>query len=102
MQVTESEDFERPALTWLFREGARLARALDDSDLSSDEARRVVEAFLFGLCAGLDDEPVVVGGSSYRPAIVMMAGDRLLAAEPSTFAWHEYALSIVGEVFDDV
>jgi hypothetical protein len=99
--VEETEEFEGPALQWLSREARRLADVLRRHGLDSDAARPLVEAFIFGMCFDLDRQPIMFEGRTYAPGMHFASPEKALAADDDTFAWHDYALGVVGEVFGD-
>jgi hypothetical protein len=101
MIVDQSEVFEAPATEWLYREAKRLADTLDQFDVPRDTARKVCEAFMFGLATGLDGDPVEAEGKPWQPTVVLAREETLHLPDPSTFEWHDYALGVVGEVFGD-
>lgn len=101
MIIEQSEACEGPAIEWLFRESQRLAQALQDAEIAPDVARSVCESFVFGMASALDDTPVESDGSSWTATVAFLGGGAVLAPDPTTFAWHDYALGVVGEVFGD-
>lgn len=96
-----SEDFEEPALDWLFHEVESLRSSLIDGGIVDDEIqRKVCEQYIFGLAGRLD-------GSEIRdpqaplPTLGFLSANQALMADDS-FSFHEYALGLVGEAFGDV
>jgi hypothetical protein len=99
--IEQSEACEGPAIEWLFREAQRLAQALRAAEVAPDVARTVCESFVFGMASALDHTPVESDGSSWTATVAFLGDGPVLAPDPTTFAWHDYALGVVGEVFGD-
>ena len=100
MKIERSESYEEPALEWLYRETARLREVLLSARVSESVARSICEEFIFRLAGGLDDEPVLVGQSQWVPALVFLSGGTALLPDLESFAWHDYAFGVTGEVFE--
>ena len=102
--IEESEDYETPALHWLFSEAKRLDESLRRCGIADEAARRAVtEDYIFGMgyAFDADDEKVTTGdGGTFRAVLVLQAEDgRLLG--PANFGFHEAAIGVVGEVYGD-
>ena len=78
-----------------------MAEALRAAEVAPDVARTVCESFVFGMASALDHTPVESDGSSWTATVAFLGDGPVLAPDPTNFAWHDYALSVVGEVFGD-
>jgi len=100
VEAEPDDEFERPALEWLFREVARLAKALRDRGVSDEGVRAICHEFFFGLAYGLDEEPLSVSGQNYEVGVTIKSPDGRLLVATDFFAFHEMAGAIVDEVLD--
>jgi hypothetical protein len=81
--IEDSEDYETPALYWLFGEAKRLDESLRRGAIADEATRRVItEDYIFGMGYALDadDERVTTGdGGTFKAVFVLQAEDgRLL------------------------
>ena len=93
------DEYEAPALAWLFREVKRLDDCLAEGGVIDSEQRRsVCASFFFGMSTSFA-EPIEVRGQRYVAEVAMRKEDDVLLAT-DLFDFHEYAVSIVDEVYD--
>lgn len=100
MHAEPDDEFERPALEWLFREVGRLVKSLRAGGVPSEQIRSICHDFFGGLAFGLDSEPVNVSGVPYEVRVVMTNSDGRSVTATDFFAFHEMTSSIVDEMLD--
>ena len=100
--IIASNDFESPALFWLYREIKRLDESMRAVGLADEEARRnVCEHFFFGIEEGLTTPVKAMDDEDYTPKLVLIGADDRHLQATSMFDFHEYAHAIVAEYFED-
>ncbi|MEM7288191.1 MAG: hypothetical protein AAF480_17720 [Actinomycetota bacterium] len=100
MEVEPDDEFEEPAMGWLFREVTRLAATLRRSGIPEERIRAVCHEYIGGMAYGIDSEPVEVKGVSYEIAVVATDPDGRSVMATDLFLFHETANSIVDQVLD--
>lgn len=98
--VMESDEYESPALFWLYREIKRLDSTLAAIGVSDRSVRReACESYFFDIQEGLT-APVAAGGGEYTPLLLMIGPHGQWLSATDMFDFHEYASAIVGEFYD--
>ena len=98
--VRESDEYESPALFWLYREIKRLDSTLAAIGVSDRSARReACENYFFEIQHELT-APISASGDQYTPLLVMISPHGQWLRATDMFDFHEYASSIVGEFYD--
>lgn len=101
MELVESNEYENVAVHWLYREANRLDVSLRRCGIAGvAERRRMCEDYFFGLEDGVDTA-LLVEDSEYLPRLTFKTSDERLLLPTDSFLFHEYALSIVAEYFED-
>jgi hypothetical protein len=98
-EIVESDDYESPALFWLYREIKRLDRTLASAGIAEEAKRReICEQYFFDIQDGLSRP--VTAGDAYTPLLVLVAADGSHLRATDMFDFHEYALGIVAEYYE--
>lgn len=95
-----SDEFEQPALDWLYEEAQNLRDVLVEAGILDEVlVRRVCRNYIFGLGVRLDGDEVQ-DPEPPRPALGFLMPDGGLMAD-DLFSFHEHAIGVVAEVFGD-
>lgn len=97
--IERTEDYEAPALEWMFGQVERLRRALSAAGVADESVQRsVCESFLFDLAMVFDDADAT---AQPRPRLAFEHDGTLLLPDDDSFDFHNYAFGVVGEAFGD-
>jgi hypothetical protein len=100
-EVIFSDEYEAPALDWLFAQVARLKTSLDECGVSDEVVQRAVcETFFFALTVDFDGGSVDAAARP-RPRLSLERDGTILLPADGSFDFHDYALGAVGEAFGD-
>jgi hypothetical protein len=99
--IIESDDYESPALFWLYREIKRLNETLLAAGVADEAKRReICEEFFFDTQEGLT-APITAGSKGqFTPLLTLIAPDHRHLRATDQFDFHEYAHAIVAEYFE--
>ena len=98
VDASDQRTTEQPAAEWLFDQALRLREALASAGITEGSVQRAVcEAFFFGLAVDFDDAEK----TSHRRRLAFERDGRLLLPDDQTFAFHDYAFGVVGEVLGE-
>ena len=99
--IIESNDYESPAMFWMYREIKRLNMTLVEIGIADEDTRReICHSFFFGTQDGLTTPIAGMDWKRFTPLLTLVAEDgrHLRAAE--WFDFHECAGAIVTEYYD--
>lgn len=100
--IIASNDYESPALFWLYREIKRLDESMRAVGLADEDARRnICERFFFGTEEGLTQPVKTMDDENYTPKLVLIGADDRILHATSMFDFQEYAHAIVAEYFEN-
>lgn len=99
--IIESDDYESPALFWLYREIKRLNETLLAAGIADEVKRReICEEFFFDIQDGLTT-PISAGSNGqFTPLLTLIGPDQRHLRATDKFDFHEYAHAIVAEYFE--
>jgi hypothetical protein len=99
--IIASDEYESPALFWLYREIKRLDEVMQAVGLADQAARReICENFFFGTQDGLTEPVAAIGAEHFAPKLVLVADDGRHLQAADSFDFHEYAHAIVHEYYE--
>ena len=74
--IIASNDYESPALFWMYREIKRLDEVMKSIGLADQDARReICESFFFGIEDGLTEPIAAIDEEQFTPKLVLIAED---------------------------
>ena len=99
--IIESDDYESPALFWMYREIKRLNETMLAAQITDETKRReICEQFFFGTQDGLTTPITAMKNERYTPLLVLVADDDRHLRATDQFDFHEYAHAIVAEYYE--
>jgi hypothetical protein len=96
--IVASDEYESPALFWMYREIKRLDEVMHSIGLADQAARR--EIFFFGIQDGLTMPVEAIDAEQFTPKLVLIADDGRHLQATDGFDFHEYAHAIVHEYYE--
>jgi hypothetical protein len=99
--IIASDEYESPALFWMYREIKRLDEVMKSVGLADQAARReICESFFFGTQDGLTEPVAAIDAEHFVPKLVLIADDGRHLQATDSFDFHEYAHAIVHEYYE--
>lgn len=99
--IIASDEYESPALFWMYREIKRLDEVMHSIGLADESARReICENFFFGIQDGLTMPIESIDAEQFTPKLVLITGDGQHLQATDRFDFHEYAHAIVHEYYE--
>jgi hypothetical protein len=99
--IIASDEYESPALFWMYREIKRLDEVMKSIGLADQAARReICENFVFGMQDGLTRPIEAIDEQQFTPKLVLIAAEGRHLQATDSFDFHEYAYAIVHEYYE--
>ena len=99
--IIASNEYESPALFWMYREIKRLDEVMQSVGLADQGTRRqICEEFFLGTEDGLTRPIAAVDAEQFTPKLVLIANDGRHLEATDSFDFHEYAHAIVHEYYE--
>jgi hypothetical protein len=99
--IIASDEYESPALFWMYREIKRLDEVMKSVGLADQAARReICESFFFGTQDGLTEPVAAIDVEHFVPKLVLIADDGRHLQATDSFDFHEYSHAIVHEYYE--
>ena len=88
--IIESNDYESPALFWMYREIKRLNETLVAAGMADEDTRReVCEHFFFGIQEGLTTPVTAMDDQRFTPLLTLIVDDGRYLRATDQFDFHE-------------